>query len=471
MATAAQIEANRQNARKSTGPRTEEGKNRSRLNALDHGCRANLMVLPTEVFGEYENELKAWKFSFQPRNPAEEVLVERLVSLGWRQKRIDRAQMARLTQRIYHGEIEEADSIQEQVLELGQKLFADACGPLALHLHQRISEVYADGESFRISDYSVDEDQPMRLVHRLQATGAGCQWMLDQWADLRALLERGVPWLAPDKLKAVRLLGRHPIDAIGNADVARVYIASFMLVNQEGNPFQEILNELSDKEVPSYVSYLKQRQYGALAPKDAASARQVLLEIVDRATARLREKAESFRQLAELDAVSAADRLSWDDTAEGERLRRYELTCDRTWYRTFDLLLKVRQKRGDLDFATIAAIDRSVTRHKTDTIDNPVPAVTSAVIPPEEPAKEPDRPNEANLPPENAPNEANSHAQAISDGRRVGQKEVRIDTPHLDRKPGGIGITDNAKSHPALERVLGGRNSNLMNLSPIFGGQ
>jgi hypothetical protein len=57
MATAAQIEANRQNARKSTGPRTEEGKNRSRLNALDHGGRANLMVLPTEVFGEYEMNL------------------------------------------------------------------------------------------------------------------------------------------------------------------------------------------------------------------------------------------------------------------------------------------------------------------------------------------------------------------------------------------------------------------------------
>jgi hypothetical protein len=106
MATAAQVEANQRNAQKSTGPRTEEGKNRSRLNALDHGCRANLMVLPTEVFGEYENELKAWKLSFQPRNPAEEVLVERLVSLRWQQKRIARAQTARLMQRIYHGEIE-----------------------------------------------------------------------------------------------------------------------------------------------------------------------------------------------------------------------------------------------------------------------------------------------------------------------------------------------------------------------------
>ena len=194
----------------------------------------------------------------------------------------------------------------------------------------------------------------MRLVHRLQATGAGCQWLLDQWADLRALLERGVPWLAPDKLKAVRLLGRHPIDALDSIEVAWVYLASHVLLNQEGDPFQEILNELSADEAPVYASYLQQRRYDALAPKDAAAARQVLLDIVDRATERLREKAEVLRELAELDAAYAADRLSWDDTPEGERLRRYELTCKRTLLRMFELLLKIRRTGDELEIATIA---------------------------------------------------------------------------------------------------------------------
>ena len=48
MATARQIEANRRNARRSTGPRTEAGKARSRLNALKHGKRA-VAVLPLPV--------------------------------------------------------------------------------------------------------------------------------------------------------------------------------------------------------------------------------------------------------------------------------------------------------------------------------------------------------------------------------------------------------------------------------------
>jgi hypothetical protein len=64
MATAAQIEANRRNAQRSVGPRTQTGKDRSKLNALGHGCRANILVLPIEDFGEYEQEADAWKLSW-----------------------------------------------------------------------------------------------------------------------------------------------------------------------------------------------------------------------------------------------------------------------------------------------------------------------------------------------------------------------------------------------------------------------
>jgi len=48
MTTEAQVAANRLNARKSTGPRTEEGKAKVALNAVTHGLRARGVVLPGE---------------------------------------------------------------------------------------------------------------------------------------------------------------------------------------------------------------------------------------------------------------------------------------------------------------------------------------------------------------------------------------------------------------------------------------
>ena len=129
----------------------------------------------------------------------------------------------------------------------------------------------------------------------------------------------------------------------------------------------------------------------------------------------------------------------------------------------------IRRTGGELDIATIASLGRSVPTVNVGAIDRPAPFVANVITPPAEPVKEPDPPIEANLAREIAPNEANSHAHVHSRERRDGHKESRIDTPHLERKAGGVGITGQEKVHPALQRVLEGRHSTLMDLSPIFG--
>src|SRR5580704_7105284 len=103
MATAAQIEANRRNSKRSTGPVTQGGKNRSKLNALVHGCRAEILVLPSEDSDLFEDRSRTWRLSLKPRNAAEEYMVNRMASLAWKGERIDRVQMAQLNTRVHHA--------------------------------------------------------------------------------------------------------------------------------------------------------------------------------------------------------------------------------------------------------------------------------------------------------------------------------------------------------------------------------
>jgi hypothetical protein len=185
----------------------------------------------------------------------------------------------------------------------------------------------------------------------------------------------------------------------------------------------------------------------------------VLLNIVHRATERLLDKAEALGEMAALNAPFTADRLSWDDTAEGERLRQYEATCDHAWNRAFDSFTKVRRSGGELDLATVAKLGRSVPLDNIHTIDRPVPTAANIVTPPAEPTRRPDPPIEPKSTTDKAPNEANSHVRTPSSECQVGHKEARIDLPHADDNPGGVGTTTKPKLHPALHRLhmAGGR--------------
>ena len=87
MTSLKQTEANRLNALKSTGPRTEEGKQRSRQNALRHGLTAETVITALENAADYQAFEARIATDYQPRSATESVLVSRLASLLWRLRR------------------------------------------------------------------------------------------------------------------------------------------------------------------------------------------------------------------------------------------------------------------------------------------------------------------------------------------------------------------------------------------------
>jgi hypothetical protein len=82
-----QIEANRRNALKSTGPNTEEGKRRSRQNAVRHGLCAETVVEIIEDIDDYRGFEAAIIADYEARTAVERELVLRLASLLWRLRR------------------------------------------------------------------------------------------------------------------------------------------------------------------------------------------------------------------------------------------------------------------------------------------------------------------------------------------------------------------------------------------------
>jgi hypothetical protein len=82
-----QIEANRRNARLSTGPVTEEGKRKARQNAVRHGLTAETVIDALEDAEEYAAFEMAVAADYDAQSAVERELVLRLASLLWRLRR------------------------------------------------------------------------------------------------------------------------------------------------------------------------------------------------------------------------------------------------------------------------------------------------------------------------------------------------------------------------------------------------
>ena len=140
MVSSKQLEANRANARKSTGPRSQGGKARSRLNSWKHGLTAKMLIIVGECADDFERLRAELMEEHDPQSALVCELVQQLAGILWCLRRVPLFEAAILEARrgevklfslSYHGS--ETTSIRLGQALIKDAAFSDALGKLARH--------------------------------------------------------------------------------------------------------------------------------------------------------------------------------------------------------------------------------------------------------------------------------------------------------------------------------------------------
>ena len=134
MATKAQIDANRQNAKKSTGPKTAKGKAKVARNAIKHGLCSMEAVIHGEEQEEYERHREAFLYELKPVGMMEKMLAMRIVSLIWRLRRAELMQNQAIDYKIVKVCDETHFQLSQQLLPKSVRQMFAAMRELGSHL-------------------------------------------------------------------------------------------------------------------------------------------------------------------------------------------------------------------------------------------------------------------------------------------------------------------------------------------------
>ena len=180
MATREQIEANRRNCLKSTGPESTEGKNQSQLNKIAHGLRADAITLPGEDSEAFAASLARWIEEWKPATEERRRLVEEAATAAWRMNRCVQLETERLTKRM------------EAAYDVWDARDAEA----VVALFDRLAT------------------DPAATLQALETTRAGVDRLIDEWMLLEIAASEPKGWREPDAhhLRLLNLLGYTPLD-------------------------------------------------------------------------------------------------------------------------------------------------------------------------------------------------------------------------------------------------------------------
>jgi len=316
MATVAQIEANRQNAQKSTGPRTDEGKIAASANALTHGfTAAKFAVLPSEDPGAYEAERQAWR-SRCGDDPFQIALADRGCFAARQLRRLERA----------------ADAcIATQVRSAADRFDIDQ----ARMAHDLGARLFVEG---------IATDDPTAIVAELEYFAAGVDWMIARWNELAAQLELQKTWKLESRVHAVQLMGKRPEHLLQDMEMLGLMCACAATQPERAtllDPSYQNKIAQGPRSMHFYRMFLvaesnfKTPEAGLAALNDLVQAQLDHLYAL---------KNDGLDARAAADRADAPLRALFESNPEAEKMRRYEVHLERTLRNCISGILKLSRE-------------------------------------------------------------------------------------------------------------------------------
>ena len=323
---------------------------------------AKTVLLPGDDPQEFAGRLRLLQDDLQARNSLEAVVIERLAGDLWKSDRSDQSFCNRIKFRLRHGPVDQSLKDADEAVELGQHLLWMPEFPLPVGALE--GEAKGALAKFPFADVPGDPHHPARLLLKLQATVAGCDWLLTRWGELQFRLEHGGPWAMDDVWKMVRLLGKTAIEMKDDFQVALLVLASLAL---EPDATPEVVRKATVAEAMHAMSRdhrltrvlegitrlcepfqqaLARMPLEKLAPENEAQARQRLSAVVEEELQRIGRIRARLQTIADADLAEAPVRLAFETGTEGDRQRRYVLSFERLINRRIDTFLKVRKASG-----------------------------------------------------------------------------------------------------------------------------
>ena len=329
-------EINAQNSLKSTGPKTDAGKQRSRQNAIRHGLCGAIAMPNEDPLKAYERETE-WNSFYKPQTPGAQHLVNECVRATLLSDRLGTYSDATVS-----GQINKARHALECLRE----------------------EVVEDARQFFVTDAE-------KAVRILSESAAGCTFMADRWQMLSdRFIERG-HWAYEDRGQAIWLCGVTMTPEFLLGDRRAWQISYFDSICREKDPLYSARFYCENKDNHDGLGHLYRKDN----PPSKEFCREWLLNLATEMRDFYRTRAQELREafdFAEMEAAEACA-LVITDEKQARLFLRYSSEARNTFHKAYSALLRTLEldkKRAEQELKEGVKVE---FRNEANPEDNPIP--------------------------------------------------------------------------------------------------